>query len=130
MLSPKNTVTDFGQRTEFGSRTDFGLKNECNTHTTNFGTASNLNIMKDSARINSNISKSQKNFTSANTISQNNIQSMQKTKKIGNSQKEEIWIKKWVDYSNKYGVGYLLSNGCNGVFFNDSTKIIMDKDST
>ena len=37
-----------------------------------------------------------------------------------------IWIKKWVDYTNKYGLGYMLSNGCAGVFFNDSTKIIGD----
>ncbi|OMJ72607.1 hypothetical protein SteCoe_28905 [Stentor coeruleus] len=37
-----------------------------------------------------------------------------------------IWVKKWVDYSNKYGLGYMLSNGCAGVFFNDSTKIIGD----
>lgn len=35
-------------------------------------------------------------------------------------------MKKWVDYSSKYGLGYLLSNGCTGVFFNDSTKIILD----
>lgn len=26
-----------------------------------------------------------------------------------------------VDYSTKYGLGYLLSNGCIGVYFNDST---------
>jgi len=31
-----------------------------------------------------------------------------------------------VDYSAKYGLGYLLSNGCSGVFFNDSTKVILD----
>ncbi|OMJ68188.1 hypothetical protein SteCoe_34439 [Stentor coeruleus] len=37
----------------------------------------------------------------------------------------EIWIKKWVDYSNKYGLGYTLSNGATGVFFNDSTKIVI-----
>mmetsp|Transcript_2278 Transcript_2278/g.3626 ORF Transcript_2278/g.3626 Transcript_2278/m.3626 type:complete len:564 (-) Transcript_2278:38-1729(-) len=37
----------------------------------------------------------------------------------------EIWVKKWVDYSSKYGLGYLLSNGTTGVFFNDSTKIIL-----
>ena len=32
-------------------------------------------------------------------------------------------MKKWVDYSSKYGLGYLLSNGAVGVYFNDSTKI-------
>ena len=31
-----------------------------------------------------------------------------------------------MDYSSKYGLGYLLSNGATGVFFNDSTKIILD----
>ena len=36
------------------------------------------------------------------------------------------WVKKWVDYSSKYGLGYLLSNQATGVFFNDSTKIIID----
>lgn len=36
------------------------------------------------------------------------------------------WVKKWVDYSSKYGLGYLLSNLATGVFFNDSTKIIID----
>lgn len=35
-------------------------------------------------------------------------------------------MKKWVDYSSKYGLGYLLSNSATGVFFNDSTKIIID----
>lgn len=46
------------------------------------------------------------------------------TKKPAGS--SEIWVKKWVDYSSKYGLGYLLSNGLTGVFFNDSTKIILD----
>ena len=40
--------------------------------------------------------------------------------------KGEIYVKKWVDYSSKYGLGYLLSNGSSGVFFNDSTKIILE----
>jgi len=37
----------------------------------------------------------------------------------------DVWVRKWVDYSSKYGLGYLLSNGDVGVFFNDSTKIIL-----
>ena len=37
-----------------------------------------------------------------------------------------VWIKKWVDYSSKYGLGYLVSNNATGVFFNDSTKIVLD----
>lgn len=43
--------------------------------------------------------------------------------------KSEIYVKKWVDYSSKYGLGYLLSNGGTGVFFNDSTKIVLDPKS-
>lgn len=35
-----------------------------------------------------------------------------------------MWVSKWVDYTEKYGLGYLLSNGSVGVFFNDSTKIV------
>ena len=35
-------------------------------------------------------------------------------------------MKKWVDYSTKYGLGYYMSNEATGVFFNDSTKIVLD----
>ena len=38
----------------------------------------------------------------------------------------DIWVTKWVDYSSKYGLGYLLNNGFAGVFFNDSSKIILN----
>jgi polo-like kinase 1 len=37
-----------------------------------------------------------------------------------------VWVKKWVDYSSKYGLGYYLSNEATGVYFNDSTKIVLD----
>lgn len=39
-----------------------------------------------------------------------------------------VHIKKWVDYSEKYGLGYLLSNDCIGISFNDSTKIVLYPD--
>jgi hypothetical protein len=35
-------------------------------------------------------------------------------------------VQSWVDYSQKYGLGYLLTDGCIGVHFNDLTKIILD----
>jgi len=44
-------------------------------------------------------------------------------------QAPDIWVKKWVDYSAKYGLGYLLNNGEAGIFFNDSTKIILDPET-
>jgi len=40
----------------------------------------------------------------------------------------DVWITKWVDYASKYGIGYILSNGCIGVYFNDSTKVILMQD--
>jgi polo-like kinase 1 len=43
-----------------------------------------------------------------------------------NLQGPDTWVKKWVDYSSKYGLGYLLSNNSTGVFFNDSSKIVLD----
>ena len=39
-----------------------------------------------------------------------------------------VWVKKWVDYSTKYGLGYTLSNGSCGVYFNDNSKMIRNSD--
>jgi polo-like kinase 1 len=36
-----------------------------------------------------------------------------------------LWIAKWVDYSDKYGFGYQLSDDSIGVSFNDMTKMIL-----
>ena len=46
--------------------------------------------------------------------------------KVTQTREAEVWVKKWVDYSTKYGLGYYLSNESTGVFFNDSTKIVLD----
>eukprot|EP00039_Didymoeca_costata_P022449 m.4533 g.4533 ORF g.4533 m.4533 type:complete len:630 (+) comp3010_c0_seq1:293-2182(+) len=43
---------------------------------------------------------------------------------------QAVWISKWVDYSNKYGLGYQLSDGSVGVLFNDSTKMILSPDQS
>eukprot|EP01138_Halocafeteria_seosinensis_P014851 gb/GECG01015161.1/.p1 GENE.gb/GECG01015161.1/~~gb/GECG01015161.1/.p1 ORF type:complete len:793 (+),score=103.22 gb/GECG01015161.1/:1-2379(+) len=37
----------------------------------------------------------------------------------------QIWIARWLDYTEKYGMAYLLSNGCIGVFFNDTSKLVL-----
>jgi len=37
----------------------------------------------------------------------------------------KVWVVKWADYSSKYGMGYLLSNGHVGAYFNDKTKILL-----
>ncbi|KAJ3014496.1 listerin E3 ubiquitin protein ligase 1, partial [Thoreauomyces humboldtii] len=40
-----------------------------------------------------------------------------------------IFITKWIDYSNKYGLGYQLRDGSVGVYFNDSTSVILAADN-
>uniref|UniRef100_A0A3P9HNG6 Serine/threonine-protein kinase PLK n=1 Tax=Oryzias latipes TaxID=8090 RepID=A0A3P9HNG6_ORYLA len=39
-----------------------------------------------------------------------------------------FWISKWVDYSDKYGLGYQLCDNSVGVLFNDFTRLIMYAD--
>lgn len=77
-----------------------------------------------------------KNFASSNTLA-NNFTSTQSNTNVASSnnnqsgnQNYDVWVMQWVDYSSKYGLGYVLSNGCSGVFFNDSTKIILDPTAT
>ena len=41
------------------------------------------------------------------------------------SSQADVWVTKWVDYSTKYGMGYLLLNGATGVYYNDGTKIVL-----
>jgi len=43
--------------------------------------------------------------------------------------KEEVeyhntFVSEWVDYSEKYGMGYLLTNRSSGMLFNDSTRLV------
>jgi hypothetical protein len=57
---------------------------------------------------------------------QRNAQTNQDQRKVIQTREAEVWVKKWVDYSTKYGLGYYLSNEATGVFFNDSTKIVLD----
>ena len=57
-------------------------------------------------------------------INQNEIKEVEnKKEKLKGA---EIYVTKWVDYSSKYGLGYLLSNGYIGVFFKDCTKILLN----
>ena len=36
------------------------------------------------------------------------------------------WVSRWVDYSDKYGLGYQFCDNSVGVLFNDNTKVILD----
>ncbi|KAI1291872.1 Serine/threonine-protein kinase PLK1 [Halotydeus destructor] len=39
-----------------------------------------------------------------------------------------FWISKWVDYTDKYGIGYQLCDNSIGVLFNDYTRIVLMAD--
>lgn len=43
-------------------------------------------------------------------------------------QDPKVFIVSWVDYCNKYGMGYALTDGSVGVHFNDSTTIVLSPD--
>jgi len=53
-------------------------------------------------------------------------QTSSKANQVSINQTTQVWVTKWVDYSSKYGLGYLLSDMSAGVFFNDSTKIVAE----
>ena len=40
----------------------------------------------------------------------------------------KVWVVRYVDYTSKYGLGFLLNTGSAGVYFNDSTKIVQSPD--
>ena len=41
-------------------------------------------------------------------------------------QKPSVFVNKWVDYSKKYGLGYILSNDSSGANFNDGVKFLSE----
>ena len=69
------------------------------------------------------ILKESNQYNFGNTPSRsNNDRTLRST--IKNIGAEFVSVKKWIDYSSKYGIGYALTNGGCGVYFNDSSKII------
>ena len=78
----------------------------------NLKRANSQRVLKDS----SNISSAAKNIGNKSP------------KKMSNEEDEEVEnfvsVKKWIDYSSKYGIGYALTNGSCGVYFNDSSKMV------
>ncbi|KAL7500018.1 hypothetical protein ACHAWT_007973 [Skeletonema menzelii] len=42
---------------------------------------------------------------------------------------ETKWVSRFVDYTSKYGLGFLLNDGSSGVYFNDSTKAVLSATS-
>ncbi|GAB5357491.1 hypothetical protein AAMO2058_000379500 [Amorphochlora amoebiformis] len=46
----------------------------------------------------------------------------------GSSWVPDVWVAKWADYTSKYGLGYVLTDGTYGVYFNDQTRIAIHSD--
>ena len=42
----------------------------------------------------------------------------------------KVWVVRYVDYTSKYGLGFLFNTGSAGVYFNDSTKIVLSADGS
>lgn len=42
--------------------------------------------------------------------------------------RSNVWVVRYIDYTSKYGLGFLFNNGSAGVYFNDSTKIVLSAD--
>lgn len=61
-------------------------------------------------------------YRHSSTVGRVQPSSLQSTERVN------VWVTCWVDVTAKYGLGYLLSNGCVGVCFNDATKIIASPD--
>jgi hypothetical protein len=57
-----------------------------------------------------------------------NVQTLSNIALDSSPEPANVWVTIWLDYTSKYGLGYLLSNGCVGVYFNDATKIIVTAD--
>jgi hypothetical protein len=54
----------------------------------------------------------------------------QRLRPPGSSPTASVWVVRYVDYTSKYGLGFLLNTGSAGVYFNDSTKIVMSPDGS
>jgi ribosomal protein L9 len=67
-------------------------------------------------------------------ISSNNIVSPSGTAMVcspsssSSSARSNLWVVRYIDYTSKYGLGFLFNNGSAGVYFNDSTKIVLSAD--
>ena len=66
-----------------------------------------------------------KNEENSTKETSGNIENTNKEKDTPKLKGAEVYVVKWVDYTSKYGLGYLFNNGNIGVYFNDCTKILL-----
>ncbi|KAK4053369.1 Cell cycle serine/threonine-protein kinase cdc5/MSD2 [Microbotryomycetes sp. JL201] len=47
---------------------------------------------------------------------------------VANAEAPKVFITSWVDYTHKYGTAYSLTDGTAGLYFNDSTTMVLSPD--
>jgi hypothetical protein len=60
------------------------------------------------------------------------IRSTQRSRKKVDEEKilsTVVFIDRWVDFTTKYGLGYCLSDGSDGIYFNDATTLVTKSNS-
>ena len=57
------------------------------------------------------------------------VSNMSPQPKRSSTAKATKWVSRYVDYTSKYGLGFLLNDGSSGVSFNDSTKAVLSPDN-
>lgn len=64
--------------------------------------------------------------------SKQSIRSTQRSRKKVDEEKmlsTVVFIDRWVDFTTKYGLGYCLSDGSDGIYFNDATTLVTKSNS-
>lgn len=64
--------------------------------------------------------------------SKHRVQSIRKIRQRVDEERKvstNVFIDRWVDFTHKYGLGYCLSDGSNGVYFNDATTLVTKVDT-
>lgn len=90
-----------------------------------------VNNILNNNNINNNVVNANTNTNNVNEIYNNiNFDKEKEVKVVENDSQEmslpKYFVSRFCDYSEKYGLGYLLLNGCVGVCFKDCTRMVMD----
>ena len=101
--------------------------------------ASKVNVYNDNRMFNNNLlvntilnntTNNTNNMTNNFNVNPTNVITEKEVKVVENDSQEmslpKYFVSRFCDYSEKYGLGYLLLNGCVGVCFKDCTRMILD----
>lgn len=100
------------------NNTNCANNNNNNSHNSNSNNSNsnNNNNNKAISATNNSISTTSSSSSSSDVMKQRLKQHL--------STDRSVFIVDWVDYSKRYGMGYICNNGQTGIYFNDSSKIL------